>query len=362
MQYQSRVSFEQSDSNKDGFVTLEEMTEPRPPEEKCKQLYGEHAEFDGVKSCRCVKGFTADINGTCIQGSNEVCVKQFGPLSMFDGSNNCQCKNGTIPNANGTCIEGNDAACQEQFGEHARFSVPNSTCVCEKGSVPDTNGTCVPASNELCQEWFGPNTAFDGENSCVCRKGFVFADGECFRGSNKICGSIIAGSRFDGNNNCKCRKGYEIDEARGMCVRVDPAKGGQHLKPLYKEGTVTVTVVEAKHLPKMDKHTKCDPFVTMLLGNTTKRTRVVKKTYRPNWEETFVFSYNETSERPTDILFEVWDWDRVGKEFIGRVELSLYDLLDDEISGWVDIHAGDGALVRGHDKNVSSIHLQVRRP
>jgi hypothetical protein len=190
----------------------------------------------------------------------------------------------------------------------------------------------------------------------------VYADGECFRGSNKICGSIIAGSRFDGNNNCKCRKGYEIDEARGMCVRVDPAKGGQHLKPLYKEGTVTVTVVEAKHLPKMDKHTKCDPFVTMLLGNTTKRTRVVKKTYRPNWEETFVFSYNETSERPTDILFEVWDWDRVGKEFIGRVELSLYDLLDDEISGWVDIHAGDGALVRGHDKNVSSIHLQVRRP
>lgn len=58
-------------------------------------------------------------------------------------------------------------------------------------------------------------------------------------------------------------------------MRIDPAKSSEHVKPLYKEGTVTVTVVEAKHLPKMDKHTKCDPYVTLMLGGMAKKTHVV---------------------------------------------------------------------------------------
>jgi hypothetical protein len=193
---------------------------PRPPEEQCRQLYGEFAEFDGVRSCKCMPGYTADINGTCIPGSTEVCIKQFGQFAVFDGVNNCLCKNGTIPDVNGTCIQGTDSACQHQFGKLAKFNVKNSTCVCSKGSVPDTNGTCVEASNELCQEWFGPNTAFDGENSCVCKKGFVYADGECFRGTNKVCPRhqscvfvyfffclmVLRCSTFMRVSNCQCRR------------------------------------------------------------------------------------------------------------------------------------------------------------
>ena len=223
MQVQSRLSFERADSDKDGFVSFEELTAPRSPEEQCKQLYGEFAEYDGARSCRCVTGYTADVNGTCIKGSNEVCTMQFGPHAEFDGINNCQCKNGTISNVNGTCVEGTDQACQAMYGELAHFEKTNSSCACNNGSVPDSNGTCVTASNELCMEWFGPNTVFNGINSCVCKKGFVYADGECFKGNNKICGSLIAGSKFDGNNNCECRRGYHVDAVRAICIKT-PSK------------------------------------------------------------------------------------------------------------------------------------------
>ena len=189
LQEHSRKSFERADLDGDGKVSLEEMSVPKPPDEHCKELYGEFAEFDGSQSCKCMRTYTADINGTCIKGDDEVCIKQFGPYAEFDGVNTCLCKNGTIPDVNGTCITGSDAACEAQFGILARFDTKNSSCVCEQGAVPDFNGTCVSASNELCQDWYGPNTAFDGVNSCVCKKGFVYADGECFRGSNKVSAS-----------------------------------------------------------------------------------------------------------------------------------------------------------------------------
>jgi len=362
---QSRLSFERADTNKDAFVSFEELTAPRSPEEQCKQLYGEYAEYDGAKSCRCVKGHTADVNGTCIEGSREVCTAQFGEHAEFDGINNCQCKNGTISNVNGTCVEGTDGACQSMYGEQAHFEKVNSSCACNTGSVPDTNGTCVTASNELCQEWFGPNTVFNGENSCVCKKGFVYADGECFRGSNKICGSIIAGSKFDGNNNCICRRGYEVDSVRSMCIKSEKKKSAdgtpvEEIRPPPKQGTLSITLVEAKHLPKMDIHTKCDPFVVISLGNQTKKSKVVKKTYHPQWEQSVVMTYTEAHETPQTVIFEVFDWDKVGSgEYIGHVEINLGDLIHEGVHGMLDLRARDGALVRGHDKNISAIYLEV---
>lgn len=365
LQAHSISSFERTDTDKDGKVTLEEIMAPRPPDDQCKQLYGDFAEFDGSKSCKCLPGYTADVNGTCIKGSDEVCVSQFGEFAHFDGVNSCLCNNGTIPDANGTCIKGTDASCQEQFGELAKFSVANSTCVCSKGSVPDTNGTCVAANNDLCMEWFGPNTAFDGENSCVCKKGFVYADGECYRGTNKVCNSIIAGSKFDGVNNCKCRKGYVVDVSRGMCTRQNVTDEGVDHKPPPLTGTVTVTIEAAKHLPKMDKHTKCDPFAVLTLGDSTKKTKVIKKTYSPEWEETFVLTYNHSDGQtppPTELEIEFFDWDAIGNnnaEFFGKLTISLVDIVGEELQGWMDLQNKDGALVRGHDRNISAADIKV---
>lgn len=179
--------------------------------------------------------------------------------------------------------------------------------------------------------------------------------------ATQVCASIIAGSKFDGVNSCKCRKGYEVDEARGMCTRSNTTEHSPDQKPLPANGTVTITIVEAKHLPKMDVHTKCDPFAVLTLGTLTRKTKVVKKTYAPEWAETFVLTYNQSEgPPPAELEVELFDWDKIGgQEFIGRVTISLADLLNDEMQGWVDLQGKDGALVKGYDKNVSAVNLQV---
>jgi hypothetical protein len=180
--------------------------------------------------------------------------------------------------------------------------------------------------------------------------------------SLQVCSSIIAGSKFDGINSCKCRKGYEVDESRGMCRRlnVTDAKAANQ-KPMPANGTVTITIVEAKHLPKMDTHTLCDPFAVITLGSTTRKTKVIRKTYSPEWSETFVITYNDTQgPPPTELDIEFFDWDKIGgQEFIGKVTVSLSDVLTEELQGWMDLQGKDGALVKGFDKNVSAAHIHV---
>ena len=49
-------------------------------------------------------------------------------------------------------------------------------------------------------------------------------------------------------------------------------------------------------------------------------------------------------------------------EYIGHVELNLGDLMAEGVGGMLDLRARDGALVRGHDKNISAIYLEVVSP
>ena len=99
-----------------------------------------------------------------------------------------------------------------------------------------------------------------------------------------------------------CRKGYEIDPKRAICIKIKTESGQDPVKPPPKQGTISITLVEAKHLPKMDLHTKCDPFVIVKLGDTSKKSKVIKKTYNPKWDQSFVLTYNETQTTPTNLI------------------------------------------------------------
>ncbi len=92
------------------------------------------------------------------------------------------------------------------------------------------------------------------------------------------------------------------------------------------------------------------------------RTKVEKKTYAPDWSETFLMSYSPPDPPPLALEVEVYDRDAVGsgREFIGRLVVSLGDLVEEEVQGWFDLQASDGWPVRGHDKNSSAIHLVLR--
>ncbi|XP_037083022.1 LOW QUALITY PROTEIN: synaptotagmin-11-like [Pollicipes pollicipes] len=92
---------------------------------------------------------------------------------------------------------------------------------------------------------------------------------------------------------------------------------------------LTVVVLKARNLPKMDITGLSDPYVKIyLLCNgqriTKKKTHVKKRTLNPVFNESFVFELPPGSDSLAGVRLEflLLDWDRVTKnEVIGRLEL-----------------------------------------
>ncbi|KAK4883477.1 hypothetical protein RN001_006796 [Aquatica leii] len=92
---------------------------------------------------------------------------------------------------------------------------------------------------------------------------------------------------------------------------------------------LTVVVLKARNLPKMDVTGLADPYVKMyLLYNgqriAKKKTHVKKRTLSPVFNESFVFDIPAGGEGLDNVNLEflLLDWDRVTKnEVIGRLEL-----------------------------------------
>jgi len=92
---------------------------------------------------------------------------------------------------------------------------------------------------------------------------------------------------------------------------------------------ITVVVLKARNLPKMDITGLSDPYVKIyLLYNdqriAKKKTHVKKRTLNPVFNESFVFELPHLDEGLKNISLEfmLLDWDRVTKnEVIGRLEL-----------------------------------------
>lgn len=91
---------------------------------------------------------------------------------------------------------------------------------------------------------------------------------------------------------------------------------------------LTVVVLKARNLPKVDITGLCDPYVKIyLLYNeqriAKKKTHIKKRTVNPVFNESFVFEvpYNEGLDN-LSLEFLVLDWDRVTKnEVVGRLQL-----------------------------------------
>ncbi|KAH9640815.1 hypothetical protein HF086_001976 [Spodoptera exigua] len=93
---------------------------------------------------------------------------------------------------------------------------------------------------------------------------------------------------------------------------------------------LTVVLLKARNLPKMDVTGLADPYVKMyLLYNgqriAKKKTHVKKRTLNPVFNESFVFEVPAAPNATLDhvsLELLVLDWDRVTKnEVIGRLEL-----------------------------------------
>ncbi|NXN97852.1 SYT1 protein, partial [Rhinopomastus cyanomelas] len=99
------------------------------------------------------------------------------------------------------------------------------------------------------------------------------------------------------------------------------------LRYVPSTGKLTVLILEAKKLKRMDSHGLSDPFVKVYLILNRKKwkkktTSVKKNTLSPYFNEVFVFEVPFSQIQNVDVVVSVWDHDKVTKnEPIGKLFL-----------------------------------------
>jgi len=92
-------------------------------------------------------------------------------------------------------------------------------------------------------------------------------------------------------------------------------------------GRLSVTVIEARGLPKSDHlGGKSDPYCVLFLERQKEKTRTVKKTLNPKWQAEFEFF---VSDPKASLEVSVFDWNRIlSDELIGKAEIPVNSLED----------------------------------
>ncbi|EGG14945.1 Phosphatidylserine decarboxylase proenzyme 2 precursor [Cavenderia fasciculata] len=93
-------------------------------------------------------------------------------------------------------------------------------------------------------------------------------------------------------------------------------------------GILSISIAEARGLPKMDLNGFADPFVSVTFGgNKIHKTATIKKSLSPSWNEQFNVIIRESQSNYT-MTFTVWDWDKATQnDLIGNVEIEIANIL-----------------------------------
>jgi len=125
--------------------------------------------------------------------------------------------------------------------------------------------------------------------------------------------------------------------------------------PLPKR-KLQVVALEARDLQAADSGGTSDPFAVAHVGGVKPiKTKVIKKTLCPKWNETLKMTLPAGTDEPLKI--QVYDHDQFGSnDFLGEIMIPLLELeMGEVIDKWYDLEPREG-----RDEVVSgSIHLQV---
>lgn len=92
---------------------------------------------------------------------------------------------------------------------------------------------------------------------------------------------------------------------------------------------LVVRVIEAKNLPPTDPNGLSDPYVRLQLGKQKFRTKVIKKSLNPKWDEEFSFRVDDLNE---ELVISVMDEDKfLIDDFVGQLKVPISLVFDEEI-------------------------------
>ncbi|EDQ86659.1 uncharacterized protein MONBRDRAFT_10752 [Monosiga brevicollis MX1] len=106
---------------------------------------------------------------------------------------------------------------------------------------------------------------------------------------------------------------------------------------------ISVEVLQAANLLPADITGLADPYVKMYIQpdpskKTKQKTKVVKKSLNPEWNEKFTWTLSSATKLEHRFLtIEVWDWDRITRnDFMGAMAFELKELEDPDTikAGW----------------------------
>lgn len=98
-------------------------------------------------------------------------------------------------------------------------------------------------------------------------------------------------------------------------------------------GIVQIEIKSAHRLPRLHNMTRTgfdmDPFVVISCGKTVARTRVVRHSLNPVFDEKLAFHIGRTeSESGFSVVFNVFDWDQLSSnDHVGDAEFALQELI-----------------------------------
>ena len=110
-----------------------------------------------------------------------------------------------------------------------------------------------------------------------------------------------------------------------------------HDRDVFAYGTLHIKLCRAIHLKAMDRNGLSDPYSKLSLCDATRRSKTIKKTLNPIWDEIFTFKGQLSSLIHAPLRLDVWDYDTFARD--DKLGYAVLDLREVEHSDVCDLRA-----------------------